>query len=64
MTQQLQAHLADRNRKPVCSPNTTAWRYQTTTSFRQVRCITCNHLVRTAATDAGLADPCRPKIAS
>lgn len=57
-----QAHLADRNRKPVCSPNTTAWRFQTTPRFADVRCVTCTSIVRKAATDTGLADPCRPKV--
>ena len=62
MKSEIQAHLADRNHKPVCSPNTTAWRFQTTPSFGQSRCITCTSIVRKAATDAGLVDPCRPKV--
>lgn len=62
MKNEIQAHLADRNRKPMCSPTTTAWRFQTTPSFGQVRCLTCVGMVRNAATDAGLADPCRPKV--
>ena len=64
MKNEIQAHLADRNRKPMCSPSTTAWRFQTTPNFGDVRCIRCIGEVRNDAINAGLFDPCRPKVKS